>query len=337
MADPMTGKLSFWDRKEGKVGTLVLAGGFAILFIIMLTWGPAIIAALMNTTILIASIVAIVAGIWFFTQPRIKTLIGVGFKMIMKKITGLFWQIDPIAILKDYVDRLKDKRERMSEQLDKLRGGIRRLKDIMSNNERQAKNLLALAEEAKDRGIRAQVALKTRQAGRRQENNAAYQELYTRLELLYRVLSKMYENTGIIIEDTEDSVQQEEIKWNTMKTAHSAMKSAMSIINGNKDERALYEETLQFMADDLGNKIGEMERFMEMSESFMQGADLEQGVYEKKGLEMLEQWEKQADSWVLGAEKSKIIADAHNPANVLNIDVPNSMKSDSQFNSLFNK
>ena len=117
----------------------------------------------------------------------------------------------------------------------------------------------------------------------------------------------------------------------------------MSIIHGDKAKRAIYEEALDIMATDLANKLGEMERFMEVSQSFMDGIDLQNGVFEEKGLEMLEKWEKDADSWVLGnTEKTQIIADAKNDGKILDVNAPIDVPDDllgraNQYNSLFDK
>jgi hypothetical protein len=114
----------------------------------------------------------------------------------------------------------------------------------------------------------------------------------------------------------------------------------MSLIGGDKDKRAMFEEAMQYMADDVGNKIGEMERFMELSESFMQGVDLQNGIFEEKGIQMLEAWEKDADSWLLGNEKSQIVADANDDSKVLDFDAPKSLPNvshENQFSKLFDK
>ena len=49
---------------------------------------------------------------------------------------------------------------------------------------------------------------------------------------------------------------------------------------------------LEAIADDVSNKVGEMEQFMSMSENFMQSIDLQNGVFEEEGLKMLEKMGK---------------------------------------------
>lgn len=44
---------------------------------------------------------------------------------------------------------------------------------------------------------------------------------------------------------------------------------------------------MEAIADDIGAKLGEMERFMEVSTNFMQSVDLANGIYEEDGLKQL--------------------------------------------------
>lgn len=86
------------------------------------------------------------------------------------------------------------------------------------------------------------------------------------------------------------------------------MKSAMSVISGDKDKRALFDESLEALADDISGKVGEMEQFMELSENFMASVDLQNGVFEEEGLKMLEKWEVEGVSKILGKEKQALVA-----------------------------
>ena len=79
----------------------------------------------------------------------------------------------------------------------------------------------------------------------------------------------------------------------------------MSIISGDSDKRAMFDMALEAIADDVANKVGEMERFMDMSESFMNSVDLQNGIFEEEGLKMLEKWEKEGVSAILGSQKEK--------------------------------
>jgi hypothetical protein len=54
------------------------------------------------------------------------------------------------------------------------------------------------------------------------------------------------------------------------------------------------------VVEDVSNKIGEMERFIEVSGSFIDSIDLQNGVYEQSGLDLLAKMEKEGMSFLLG-------------------------------------
>jgi hypothetical protein len=341
---------SFWEKKEGRTGMIFTAGGIFGVLLIMMKFGAALVAAAANTVILGAYVIGIVVVASILMNPRFRAMCSFIFQSAMRWITSFFITIDPIGILKDYVEDLKASHAKMDEQIGKLKGVLAGLTRTIKDNQETMKNSLNLAQKAKERmgqavdpldvsRMRMQAKLKSNKAGRLKESNRTYQELYNKIEMIYRVLCKMYTNCEFIIEDTEDSIKIKETEWKAVRAAHGAMKSAMSVINGNSDKRAIFEQTLEYMANDLDTKVGEMERFMEVSQGFLDGVDLQNGVFEEKGFEMLEQWEKDADSWILGDEKATIIADSNNPNNILNLDraTVSGQPGANQYGNLFNK
>ncbi len=96
---------------------------------------------------------------------------------------------------------------------------MRKLKDLMTQNEQTMSASLALANKARETGKQAQMILKTRKAGRMQESNMKLSDLYRKMEILYRVLTKMYENSEILLEDIQDQVQVKKIERKPSGTA----------------------------------------------------------------------------------------------------------------------
>ena len=85
------------------------------------------------------------------------------------------------------------------------------------------------------------------------------------------------------------------------------MRSAMSILTGDPDKKAMFDHALEAMTEDVSQKMGEMERFMDLSNNFMKSIDLQNGVFQEEGLLMLEKWEKEGVSLLLGNEKETLI------------------------------
>lgn len=313
---------NFWQRPEGKAGALFMAGlviGGGVLLYKAL---PYLITLASNMIYLAGMLLVLGAIIYMVLDPKMRNLVWYMYKSVMRWITGIFVTIDPIGILKNYVDDLKDNLSKMNTQISKLRGQMHKLKEIIVNNQREIKSNLTMASQAKESNKDAMVVLKTRKAGRLQDSNIKLDDLYKKMEILYRVLTKMYENSEIMLEDIQDQVNVKEQERNAIKASHSAMKSAMNIISGDKDKKMMFDMALEKIADDVSQKVGEMERFMEMSNSFMDSVDLQNGVFEEEGLKMLEKWENEGASLLLGNEKTKIIKDANDDSKVLDLNAP---------------
>ena len=304
---------SFWQRPEGITGALVLGGLVLGGGYLLVTALPAIIALTSNVLYLAGMLIVLGALIYMILDPRMRNLVGYMYKSVMRWITGIFVTIDPIGILKNYVSDLQDNLQKMSKQLGGLRGQMRKLTNMVKENRDTMENSLALARRAQDKGDQKQVLLNTRKAARLKDVNEKYTSLLNKMDILYKVLTKMYQNSEILLEDTKDQVKVKEQERKAIRASHSAMKSAMSIIKGDSDKRAMFDAAVEEIADDVANKVGEMERFMELSENFMNSVDLQNGVFEEEGLRMLKEYEEKSTLLLLGEGKSADSLDLNSP------------------------
>jgi hypothetical protein len=335
--DNLTSK-SFWQKPEGKAGMVGLAGiilgGGYLLYKAL----PYLISLTENILYLSLLLMGLGALIYVILDPKIRNLVFYIYKSVVRAITGAFIQIYPIGILRTYIGELKNNLKNMSAQLAIFKGQMQRLKILIEDNQRTIENNLKLASKAKESDKQAIMILKSRKAGRLKESNMRLDDLYKKLELLYRVLLKMYENSEIMLEDIEDQVMVKEQERKAIRASHSAMKSAMNIIAGNSDKREMFDQALEAIADDVSSKIGEMERFMEMSTNFMQSIDLQNGVFEEEGMQLLEKWEKEGVSLLLGSEKDLLINKSKSDTDVIDLDKPlerNTSHKTNQYSDLF--
>ena len=313
---------SFWKRPEGITGLMFLAalligGGFLIT-----TFASAIMTFIGTTIGLVVSLAVLGAIVYMVLDPKMRNLIFYMYKSVMRSVTGMFVQIDPIGILKTYVEELQGNLRKMNKQISQLRAQMHKLKEVIVNNEREINSNLKLAGKAKETNKRNVMILKSRRAGRLKDSNIKLETLYKKMEVLYRVLTKMYENSQILAEDIKDQVAVKEQERKAIHASHGAMKSAMSVISGDPDQRAMFDMAMENITEDVANKVGEMERFMEVSANFMDSVDLQNGVFEEEGMNMLEQWENESTSLLLGEEKSTLLLKAENSSEVLDLDAP---------------
>ena len=338
---PMKPK-SFWKRPEGITGGLFMAaiviGGGYLLYTIL----PTLITLAQNTLYLAGMLAALGAIVYMVLDPKMRNLVWYMYKSVMRWITGLFVQLDPIGILKSYIEDLKKNLSKMNTQIANLKGQMYKLGEMIKDNQREIKSNLGMASKAKETGKESIMVLKARKAGRLRESNMKLEDLYKRMEVLYRVLTKMYSNSEIMLEDLQDQVKVKEQEYKAIKASHSAIRSAMNILSGNSDKKYMYDMALEAMADDVGKKVGEMERFMDMSKNVMDSIDLQNGVFEEEGIEMLERWEEEGVSFLLGGEKGDLISKAKDDSEVLDlnesVEAPKKeLRGGNQYDSFFDE
>ncbi|MDF1546323.1 MAG: hypothetical protein P1P88_00785 [Bacteroidales bacterium] len=297
---------SFWKRPEGVTGAIFLIG----LIVVIAIFSVQILAFIQSLFATLFTMVAffVVLGIivYVLLDPKFRALIWYMYKSIMRWFTSIFVQIDPIGILKSYIEYLYNNLQEMNTQIAKLKGQMSKLSRLIENNTREMEENLKMAEQAKKKGNMELVAINTRQFGRLKETNARYTALLNKIQLLYKVLSKIHKNSGYLIKDTENEVRMREQERKAIRAGHSAMKSAMNIISGDPDRKMMFDMATEAIVEDVHNKIGEMERFIEVSGSFIDSIDLQNGVYEQDGLEILEKMEKEGMSFLLGDKVSDL-------------------------------
>lgn len=303
---------SFWQKPEGIVGGLFLVGGLTLTAILVLKFAVAIGTFLLSTVGTVVGLLTVGLIVFMALDSRTRSVVGYMYQSLMRWITGLFIKIDPMSILKGYVDDLKYNLKKMNIQIGKLRKEKHKLMEMIYINKGEIKSNMNIATKAKAEKNEKTLILKTRKAGRLKESNVKLETLLKKMEVMQRVLTKMRDNSHILVEDIEDEVRIKAQEQKAIMASHSAMKSAMNIIKGDKDKKAMFDQAMQVITDDVSIKVGEMENFMDMSEEFMSSIDIQNGIFEEKGMKMLAEWEAKSDSLILGSAKQEILLDVEN-------------------------
>ncbi len=301
----MTSKKSFWSKPEGFTGTLFLGliGAAAFYF-----WGkivPFVLMVLTNTIYTVLAGVVLLALVYVLLDPKFRNLVWYMYKVAMRKLTSIFVEIDPIGIIKTYIENLRDKRGEMNEQIVTLTGQIGKLKREIDTNNSTIEGSLKLANKAKEMGQNEEMMLQAREAGRLKDSNTRLIPLKERMDKMYTFLQKMYTSSGYLIRDMESEISAKEKEYSAIKASHNAMKGALAIINGDDNKKMMFDEAMEFLQDDMGRKVGEMERFMDMSKSFINGVDIQNGVYEDDAIKMLDQFNEKDFSFLLESPSKK--------------------------------
>jgi DNA-binding transcriptional regulator YbjK len=319
---PSVSVKGFWQRPEGTTGMISIALGVVAglvglqqalpLILGVLTLGVAVV----GKAIVLAVSCAILAMILLIiTNKKVHALVGYIFKSVMRAITSVVVEIDPIGIMKNYIDDLKGKLGEMDATIAKLNGQITVCKNRVNKMNSDYDKAMKTAMIAREKELTSQFTVNARQAGRLNKSSMTLSQLLTTMEMHLRALRKFREVSETVILDMTNEVEVKQEERKMILASYSAIQSAMSILNGDPDKKALFDQAMEFVVSDYGMKLGEIEDFMINSKSFVEGLDLQNGVYEEEALTRLKEWENKADSILLGDDKRLLIEHSSVSAN----------------------
>jgi hypothetical protein len=300
---------TFWERPEGVTGQIVGVAALGALGCLLYQVLPLLITLLQNTIYATLLGVAALALGFVVTDRRFWRLGSYMYQSLMRRITQVFVEIDPIGIMQNYVEELEKKLANMGTRIASLSGMIRSCQQEISKNEGIRSASLLMVREAHKAGKAMVVAEESRQAGRMHDANVTYQDLLSKMQLLYTVLVKYQDISRFLIKDIRREIDVKQRRRQMTDAAYSAIASARSIINGDPDARAMFDLANEYLANDYAMKIGEIEDFVRMSDTFVSTVDLQNGVYEGNAMKMIEEWERRGDSILLGADAKRLIVE----------------------------
>ncbi len=292
-------------KPERVTAIIVTFGVFAFLgFLLSTYWAYLIIAAASPVTL---SVILLVLGAILFMalDGPTRTLFRYMYMSLMRWVTGWFVKIDPVDVLHDNIKHLEVRMKDMHIQRDTLKVEIHKLMELVRNNATEIQNLLQKAHDQKTSNNTNQSILNSRKAARKRASNERLNTLLKKMQGLDALLTKMYDHAFLMVEDVKDRIEMKVLEREALTSGHSAMKNAMSILKGDVKHTEAFEQAMSDISEDVQGKIGKIEHFMDMSEHFIETIDLQNGIYEEQGLEMLEQWQKD-NLQALGMEENTI-------------------------------
>ncbi len=287
---------SFWNRPEGVLGFIFLVGLAGVGLVYFNRVVEFLIKVTENTLYLGVLLAALGVLIFLFTSKDVRTALFFLFKTLMRKITGLVIQLDPIAIMKIYIQDLKDKRRKMQGQIDLLAGQLVKLNRKINENNEAIKQKFAEANKAQSMadkpGMKETASLATIEGAGLQEMNEKLFPLQRNVQTVLAFMEKVNTSADYIIKETEIKVKLKEAEYQIVKESSNALRTAISIFKGNPDKKFYFDESMEYIQDDMSKKLGEMKRAMDLSMDFINSVDVQNGVLSDKGQAMLEAYNK---------------------------------------------
>lgn len=328
---------SFWEKKEGVAGMIIIA-----VLLSLIGWGFITILPVL-LTLVHDTIMLVVMGFILFVLAVIilNTRNQIAFMALLQVMSRWFAEfvthIDPVAILEDHIERLGKNLKKMSQKLDLLRGQEVELRRKIAKNESDKQACLMTAQAAQvklskiDKGtkeyyeVEKAMKLKANHAQRLESSNTRLTDTLNKITSLSGTMERIYQHSDFIFLNTKSDIEIIKEERQALRTGHSAFKSALAILEGDADQGAMYDMALEGIHTQMGNQIGEIERFFDRSGSFLTSMDIEKEVFDEKGLKLLEEFTKNEDKLLI----PQINKNALNLNNTVNTKQPVAVSSTS--------
>lgn len=242
-----------------------------------------------NNTLHLMILLGIIGAIVFvYNDPRVRALVKAAYMKAIQSITRGFVKHDPIGVMRVYIQQLKGRFNEMEKSADDVAGEKGKLDRIIEDQFEEMKSEAAKAKKARAMGEEGQAMVHQNQAGRLKSSNDKLKKMSDRMFKLQAFLKKLSKNTALMIQDRENSIRTKEVEYNSLKAGHKALSNATQIFNGKGSQKELYEQALKFLQEDMGVKMGQMDRYLEQSQEFLLKMDIESAIFDDEGAKVLD-------------------------------------------------
>ena len=277
-----------FKQKGGTLGLVLLAG----LLVVVAFNAGAILAWIQTVTRMIVAGAALAVILYVLFDPKVRLVVSTWYMLMIRKFLGAVVKMDPISILEDTIKKMYRSIAKLEDSMGKLNGVRLKLADKIDEKKQEFKDCMDRKKAAGKRGNTGQEVIEDKQSVRIKNLTDEYIKLHDSAEKWYGSMSKIAEMAKLTVQDAENEVEAQKEKYAMVKDAHSAFKSAMSVINGDPDELALYNQAWTYTQEDIMAKLGEMDRVINTAGGLMDKIDVEKDVYKIKGEELEKQYDE---------------------------------------------
>jgi phage shock protein A len=279
-----------WEQPGGKLGVAVLAmlgvGVFVFLYKIL----PYLIELAENTLYFGFLLLIIGLVIFLLFDKKFRRVLSVGYFILMRKITSMFVNLDPIVIIERRLGMMEHSIQKMNESMGRLLGQIRKLEGSIESKKEEMEKLLQRAQVYRAKGNRDAAVIDERQIARLEKYINKLLGLLKDSKRWYESLDKLSQMAKLTVLDTRNEVNMQKEEYEMARTQHKLFKSVMSVMEGDPDELALFNEALEAMRTDIEMKLGEMERVISSTGGLIDQFEADNEVASFKGSELIDKY-----------------------------------------------
>lgn len=293
MGSEFSSKKSPWEKPGGKLGMVVaglgIAGAGYLLWLLL----PIMISLASNVLYLILMLFGIGILGYILTSKKFWNTFKIAYFIVMRRITGFFIKIDPVAILEDYIRDLQKRIREVQENINQVRG-------LIKKNERKLKEVTDKRDntilEIKQYRQRGQTAFAQQKEGLLVLYEKSVTDRTARLETSKKwldALTKLQQYATFSVTINEEKVKLFKDEYEELKAQGKAFRSIKSALNGDPDMMENFETAIEIMENEISTNLGEIEDMIDETNGLLGQADMENAVISEKASAILQKYDNQ--------------------------------------------
>jgi len=283
---------SYWNRPGGifgivaALGILTLIGYYVIPILATVVW---------NTLNFSIGLVCLGIFLYCITHRKLRMSLFYLYEIIMKKLVGLVIELDPFIIAEDYISDMQEQREKLYNQSVEVDGQKEKIDLKLKEKANEMNQMLARAKAAKDNNMMPELGNATRQVARINEYIKQLAPIRDSLAKIGDYLTKVHKNSSYLIEDAKNELDLKKDLYKSVTSGNRALTSALKIFKGDPEKKLMVEQSMEYLKDDIANKLASMKKAISYSSDFMRSIDLDNATFEVEGLKMLETYDSDTE------------------------------------------
>lgn len=214
------------------------------------------------------------------------------YKILCKKITGFFINLDPLSFMDRYVDILSEKLTNLNSVKVQLEGKKTKTKRRLDELAKNKVDALKLGAAALKQNNQSQASLNGQRAAGAQQSTDLLTPGYNRLCKSLEFMNALSENWAVSIIGLREEIDRKRQEYEIVKANASGLKEAEAFLNGDTEEGKIYQQSLKALEENVTQRIAYIEDFEKRAKGTMEGIQVDNQMHKDEGLAMLEQYMK---------------------------------------------
>jgi hypothetical protein len=280
---------SFWDTKEGTTGMVIGLGIFGAIGYGAYKIMPFLANLMENTfyTILFGGLSVALFYI-LVIDGTLRNRAWLAYRLMMRALTYSIISYDPVGVLREISKKAWERFQHIDECRIKVNGQVKQLEETIRGFYKDQKSLTTEATTWQSRGDMDKARSAASKLGRLNEAIARLESAAKRTQGFYTQLTRAQKAAEQIRENVDFEIGLVEREYKATTAAHTAWKMVREAFKGGSELDALEQDALAFLAEDYGNKLGEIDSFMEDSMKYIDNVDMQNAGFAEDGFKMLD-------------------------------------------------